>query len=264
MKLQAYLYIALAFLTIASCSSDHNGTKGGKTDAPGENLPIADNSQTSLDWAGTYEGTIPCADCSGISTTLTLNQDNTFRKSEIYQGKSTKAFMTEGTFSWDEDGQRITTTSTNGDKQQYFVGENVLFHLDKDGQRIEGNLASLYRLARRLNDPLLEGHRWVLTEVMGEAYTKDEKAFIRFDAETFRMEGNNGCNAFSGKYRIQPGQRLSISTVASTLMACPDPKWPEGFMEALQKVDNYTVSENQLSMSKAKTAPLIRFEIKAE
>jgi YD repeat-containing protein len=256
--------MCIAILTFSSCASEHHEDKKGKMNTEGENLPISDNSQTSLDWAGTYDGTIPCPDCLGITTTLTIREDKTFRKSEIHRGESTKALMTEGTFAWDPDGQRITTTSTKGEVQMYFVGENVLFHLDKNGKRTEGNLASLYRLAKRLNDPLLEGQRWVLTEVMGEAYTKDEKAFIRFDPETFRMEGNNGCNAFSSKYRIQPGQRLSISTVASTLMACADNKLSEAFMEALQKVDNYTVSENQLSMSKAKTAPLIRFEAKAE
>lgn len=39
----------------------------------------ADNSQTSLDWAGTYQGTTPCrtgepADCEGIQTVLILNR----------------------------------------------------------------------------------------------------------------------------------------------------------------------------------------------
>ena len=32
----------------------------------------AHNSRNALDWAGTYEGVLPCADCPGIQTRLSL------------------------------------------------------------------------------------------------------------------------------------------------------------------------------------------------
>ncbi len=35
-------------------------------------------SQNSLDWAGVYEGVLPCADCPGIQTRLTLSRDETY------------------------------------------------------------------------------------------------------------------------------------------------------------------------------------------
>ena len=37
-------------------------------------VTTGDNSKTSVDWVGKYEGTLPCADCEGIKTTLTLNK----------------------------------------------------------------------------------------------------------------------------------------------------------------------------------------------
>ncbi len=39
----------------------------GMTDPP---MSTGDNSQNSLDWPGTYTGTLPCADCEGIKTEI--------------------------------------------------------------------------------------------------------------------------------------------------------------------------------------------------
>jgi len=38
-----------------------------------------DSSVNSLDWAGSYHGVLPCADCAGIETTLILDYDLTYR-----------------------------------------------------------------------------------------------------------------------------------------------------------------------------------------
>jgi len=46
----------------------------------------------------------------------------------------------------------------------YLVGENVLFHLDKTGNRITGDLEAKYRLSKKLTDSRIEDKRWVLTE----------------------------------------------------------------------------------------------------
>ena len=42
------------------------------------------NSRNSLNWAGVYAGTLPCADCPGIQTRLTLGNDGTFEKQSRY------------------------------------------------------------------------------------------------------------------------------------------------------------------------------------
>ncbi len=45
-------------------------------------VDAAHNAQNSLDWAGIYQGTLPCADCGGIETELTLNADGTYALTE--------------------------------------------------------------------------------------------------------------------------------------------------------------------------------------
>lgn len=37
----------------------------------------------------TYVGKLPCADCSGIDTTITLLSDHTYQESDVYEGKNT-------------------------------------------------------------------------------------------------------------------------------------------------------------------------------
>lgn len=104
-----------------------------------------DNSMTSLDWDGTYEGELPCADCEGIKTVVTINSDNTYSIQETYLGKETTPTETQGTFEWDDQGQRILLSN---DRNPYFVGENTLTLLDSDGNKNTGDLEALYILRK--------------------------------------------------------------------------------------------------------------------
>ena len=107
----------------------------------------AHNARNSLDWAGSYQGMLPCADCEAINTTLTLYSDGRYQLQQLYVGKSTQPFVQQGQFSWNPAG---STVVLDGDtSQQFFVAENQLFMLDQQGNRIEGELAARYRLAKQ-------------------------------------------------------------------------------------------------------------------
>ncbi|SNS15560.1 NlpE N-terminal domain-containing protein [Belliella buryatensis] len=105
-------------------------------------------AMTSLDYMGIYKGVLPCADCEGIETIIELGSGNSYVKKVIYLGKGDqKVIESGGTFTWNDDGNTITLNEEDA-PNMYFVGENVLFHLDLDGNRIEGELASKYRLEK--------------------------------------------------------------------------------------------------------------------
>lgn len=107
------------------------------------------NAVTSLDFMGTYEGILPCADCEGSQTVIELGVGNSYVKRITYLGKeNSEVIETQGTFSWNDEGNTITLDSEPA-PNQYFVGENVLFHLDMDGNRITGDLADKYRLNKK-------------------------------------------------------------------------------------------------------------------
>lgn len=107
------------------------------------------NASNALDYAGAYKGTLPCADCEGIETILTLAYDGTYQLSSKYIGKGDgQPFVSQGKFSWRPDGSTIELEGETDGAFLYFVGENRLWQLDMEGKRIEGSLAEKYILEK--------------------------------------------------------------------------------------------------------------------
>ena len=257
------LGVAAAFVLVAcgDPASPPTTEDGGATDTQ-----VADmhNSRDSLDWPGRYHGVTPCADCEGIDTTISISVEGTFDRSLVYLGKAAAPIEDTGTFQWDDAGRAITLTSVDGPAQMYQVGENVLFHLDQNGQRIEGDLAPMYRLARTVDDPDIEGRKWLLVELFGEPIILAEgssEAYIRFDAAEGQATGNSSCNDFFGPYLLKTGNRIHFSpSMGMTMRACPEMDAESTFMSVLQQADNYAIADGILSLNRARMAPLARFE----
>jgi uncharacterized lipoprotein NlpE involved in copper resistance len=104
------------------------------------------NSANSLDIAGTYTGTLPCADCEGIKTEITLDADSSYTKRIKYIGRSNRFYEYKGSFVWNSKGNKITLSGIKDSPNQYFVGENSLTQLDMTGKRITGEMADKYIL----------------------------------------------------------------------------------------------------------------------
>ncbi|AZB25041.1 copper resistance protein NlpE [Chryseobacterium bernardetii] len=122
--------------TAAVQSTTADSTAHATTSAKG------DTSENALDWNGTYEATVPCADCPGIKTSLTLNKDKTFSITEEYLERKSKN-EDKGTFTWDATGSIITLKGKTAN-YKYKVGENILIQLDMDGKEIDGPNKDLY------------------------------------------------------------------------------------------------------------------------
>ncbi|HRQ52192.1 MAG TPA: copper resistance protein NlpE, partial [Agriterribacter sp.] len=100
------------------------------------------------DWQGSYRGILPCADCSGIETVIDLDADNTYRMSQKYIDKDSIPRVISGSFTWTKDGNKIVLGKEN-DNRRLQVGENQLFWMDNEGNRITGALAEQYRLVKQ-------------------------------------------------------------------------------------------------------------------
>jgi heat shock protein HslJ len=243
------LILALLFFGIASCKS----TKKAQTN---DLKSTADNSMTSVDWAGTYQGILPCADCEGIKTQIVLNKDLSYTLETQYLGKDEKVFQTKGTFKWNDAGSKITLDKS---EQMYQVGENRIFHLDKDGNRITGNVADKYIL--EMEKTALTGKYWKLVRLNGKTVeTAEREAFIRFDAEDNRVHGNSSCNMFNGKYELLEGNRIKFPPFAMTRMACIGNNIETEFMQVLGKTTNYSLTSNELILQDEFETTLAKFE----
>ena len=56
-------------------------------------------ARDSLDWAGSYEGVLPCADCPGIRTRVTLSDNGRYEKQTQYLDRQPQPEVVAGTFS---------------------------------------------------------------------------------------------------------------------------------------------------------------------
>lgn len=234
---------------------------------PNQPLPTSDNSMVSLDWNGTYTGTLPCADCQGIETWLTLNLDKTYLLKTKYIGRSENYLEHRGNFTWNNAGSTVTLSDVKESPKQFLVGEGRLFQLDMSGKRITGDLADKYILTKTsaiTGDPLFD-NQWKLIELMGKpipsAVAPLQDITLIFAKDGSRVSGYSGCNNYNGAFSTPAPARLSFAQMISTMKACMNNMDLEAeYLKMLQSVDNYTINGNILSLHKAKMAPLAKFE----
>ncbi len=140
--------ILIIIITFSSCNPS-NKSKEEKEDTQISATKEMHTALKSLDWQGKYRGIVPCADCEGIETTLTLKEQKTYFLSLKYLGKRDSIYTSEGSFIWHEDGMRISLQNEKYSATDYFVAENQVFQLDKRGAKIKGDLGEYYVLLKQ-------------------------------------------------------------------------------------------------------------------
>lgn len=263
MKNYIVVLAVFALIFTVSCNSnkkeDSESMSNEMTDS--EVKPDMHTSQSSLDWKGTYSGTLPCADCEGIKTTIKLNDDMSYEAVTEYLGKNEGVLQTRGYYKWKDDGQHILLS--DDDETTYRVGENQLTKMDPSGNMITGELADMYILKKKdmaaNGEVMFTDTKWKLVTLMGKDI-KDSEAFVSFSTEGNKVFGHAGCNTFNGTYKVENGSQLTLDKVAVTMMACPDMTVESQFMDVLNTTDNFSLSGKTMTLNKAKMAPLAVFE----
>jgi heat shock protein HslJ len=206
---------------------------------------------------GVYFGITPCADCSGIETRATLNQDGTYVISRKYQGHE-DVYEEKGKFTQDASGSKITLRSSGDNSKTYFnVGDGWIIMLDQKGREIKGELADRYVLTKV--NPALTGRKWKLAELSGKKFETPQNAFILLDAAGNSASGNLNCNDFAGSYELKTGNRIKFYNIIVTQKMCLNMEIEDGLKKALDMADNYHVTEDRLVLNHARTAPLAVF-----
>lgn len=149
MKQLTTLYSILMILIISSSCKQTGKHNEEIVDNKMNTTTEKHTALNSLNWEGKYAGTVPCADCEGIETTLTLEKPDSYKLILKYLGKSDSIYTSEGSFIWHKDGMRISLDDEKYSGTDYLVAENQVFLLDKVGAKITGDLEEYYVLLKQ-------------------------------------------------------------------------------------------------------------------
>lgn len=95
---------------------------------------------------GEFSGKLPCADCPGIETKLTLNEDGSFLLDETYLEKKDGQFNAKGSYEVSADGAFVTLKEEGNDKPRVFlVEEDAVYLVEKVGDAKKPE----YKLAKK-------------------------------------------------------------------------------------------------------------------
>ena len=136
---------AVFLVVMISCNSSQ------KNNAQIKNSEIKTESQAQTsNLFGTYEGTLPAADCEGIKTMLVINEDKTYTLKSEYIGQKDATFETSGVYHMIGDSIIELVTPSSREKTYYRMLNNKQVMLsDKEGTINQGSLAEHYILDKR-------------------------------------------------------------------------------------------------------------------
>lgn len=99
---------------------------------------------------GVYYGYLPCDDCDGTQTTLSLKNKNNYLLVTQPAKASSREFFDKGKYTWDDETNTVTLTSrkTSNIKKYHIENEETLFMLDAKGAPIKGEKGK-YSLRKR-------------------------------------------------------------------------------------------------------------------
>ncbi|CEA15109.1 hypothetical protein ING2E5B_0340 [Fermentimonas caenicola] len=261
------LLLMILFVVASACNTGKKTSSGTELSAE---FAAEHSSRNSLDWAGVYRGTLPCADCEGIVTEIRLNSDNSFERIIDYLGKGDDKLRESGSFDWDETGGEIIITDKSSDtKEWYKVGENRLIALDIDGNRIESSIPQeMYVLNKIDIDNVVTEKYWKLIELNGKSIqssaneTGREAHFILHSNEN-RITGNSGCNNMMGSYELTEGSaqqgEIKFSPLAATRMACLDAEYEHEYLLIFDGSKKYSIENDTLSLFSDGDTPVAKF-----
>ncbi len=149
-----------AALVLSACKKEQPVQAETPTAAPAQAAaPVADpalaaaaNPVVDFDmraFAGEFAGTLPCADCAGIDTKISLANDGTYALEETYRGKSAAPFRGDGTWTAEDNGHRLRldpNSKSEEDRLFEVLGKNDMRLMGKDGNAIQS--AQNYGLKR--------------------------------------------------------------------------------------------------------------------
>jgi uncharacterized lipoprotein NlpE involved in copper resistance len=233
-----YLLLVLVAAALGGCQPEQATDRTPGPSAAPAPAPVVDmhTSRDALDWAGTYEAMLACADCAGVHTRLTLERDGSFELFSRRLARDAAPSTAQGMFDW-EPGGSVIVLDTEAGAQRFAVGEGRLLRLESDQVQPAWNRAGavLPRVPATVHSTgqglgqILEDHRWKLAnavdannQLLEALYPDPERAFT-FEFAGPRLHVQGGCNGLRGTFLVDADAMFEVTGAMSTMMACPAP-----------------------------------------
>lgn len=103
-----------------------------------------------LDFHGVFYGYLPCNDCDGVKSTLSLKQNNNYLLVTQPAKDSSREYYEKGKYTWDEENHLLVLTSRKDSSTRQFLikDEGTIVQLNSDGTRMSEELEDDYTLQR--------------------------------------------------------------------------------------------------------------------
>lgn len=149
MKKRIMFLAVTAVALMASCGDK----KTAQNEANADSISVADTTMSALDLtavAGTYEGTLPAADCPGFKTVITINADSTYQMQQDAIDRKDGHDEASGILEIKDDNLLVLVRPSSGDRTYIKVKDaNSIVLTDSVGNEPEGEIAKLYVLTRK-------------------------------------------------------------------------------------------------------------------
>jgi heat shock protein HslJ/uncharacterized lipoprotein NlpE involved in copper resistance len=209
-----------------------------------------------------FRGTLPCADCPGILTTIELAVDGSATLYRLHlESDDGRDAPTVETARWatGEAGQLIV--QAEGAEPIYFgFDRSGLLALDRNGQPYDSALPRMLERLPRGEAAELTGTAWAVivpaaageeqdsppAAAPGENQPRPFTAAVRFATEG-RMTGADGCNELVGAWSVRDGT-LSITPAATSMRDCGEAVEDRARLieAALKAATAYRIDQGQL------------------
>lgn len=215
----ALLLSAVLAASLVACG----GTADTKAPAPGKTGALKDSVVTipsvptitvAAFAPNSYTGTLPCADCAGIATTVALFSDTTYRLREVYEGKGGAPAVSMGR--WKQDGGTIVLDGLGRTVRFAATGSDTLRLVDQSGKPI--NSAPNHALVR---DASVNALREPATFTGAFLYVADAPTFRECaSGQTYPVLMKGGYKALEKAFtaaKLPPGSAQQVEVQARFL-----------------------------------------------
>ena len=150
MKNNLMIFAVMSLALMTSC----NGNKTAQNAVNNDSVNVADTAvNENIDLAsvaGTYEGTLPAADCPGINTVLTINADKTYELKQDYIDRKDGHDEASGVLELLDGNVLMLVRPSSGEHTFYKVKDDKsIIMTDSLGNEPEDDMAKLYVLTKK-------------------------------------------------------------------------------------------------------------------